>query len=216
MANEVFIWGGKGNYKVNREILVQKKIKIIALFDNNSELLNPYNDIPLIGGEREFIVWINERSNPGDLRFLVTMGGGYGKIRIELQQFIKSHGPFPMVSIHATAYISPSAKIGEGSQIFAKSAICVESKIGKACIINTAASVDHECVLGDGVSIGPGVRLAGLVKVGNFSDINTGAMIFPKLIIGENVTIGAGSVVTKNIPDNVVVYGNPAKIIRKK
>jgi sugar O-acyltransferase (sialic acid O-acetyltransferase NeuD family) len=215
MKKKVFIWGGTGNYKVNKEILEFLNYKIIALFDNNVNLINPYEDVPFIGGQKDFENWITKKAKPSDYNFLVTMGGGHGKSRIEIQDLIKSFGANPIISIHPSAYVSLNARIGEGSQIFAHAAICVESFIGKACIINTSASIDHECILGDGVTIGPGVRMAGLVQVGNYTDIYTGAIIFPRITIGTNVTIGAGSVVTKNIPDNVMVYGNPAKIISK-
>ncbi|EER9293197.1 N-acetyltransferase, partial [Escherichia coli] len=46
------------------------------------------------------------------------------------------------------------------------------------------------------------------------ASIGANATILPGIIIGENSIIGAGSVVTKDIPDNVIVAGNPAKIIR--
>jgi acetyltransferase-like isoleucine patch superfamily enzyme len=80
--------------------------------------------------------------------------------------------------------------------------------------LNTAASVDHDCRIGDSVHIGPGARLAGLVTVGNATWIGIGSVIRESVHIGDNVLLGAGSLVLKNIPDGVVAYGSPAKIIR--
>ena len=53
------------------------------------------------------------------------------------------------------------------------------------------------------------------VAIGDNVWIGGNTVIFPGVTIGNNVTIGAGSVVTKNIPDNVLAYGNPCKIIKE-
>ena len=79
-------------------------------------------------------------------------------------------------------------------------------------IVNTAASVDHECRVGAGAHIGPGVRLAGRVAVGERAFIGTGAVILPRLTIGCDATVGAGAVVTTDVPAGAVVTGVPARI----
>ncbi|KAJ1832598.1 hypothetical protein IWW55_002971 [Coemansia sp. RSA 2706] len=96
------------------------------------------------------------------------------------------------------------------------------------CTILDCARVD----IGDNVLFGPSVqvytaehpvdpaeRLTGLesarpIKIGNNVWVGGGAIILPGVTIGSGVTIGAGSVVTKDIPDNVVVVGNPARIVK--
>ena len=71
-------------------------------------------------------------------------------------------------------------------------------------------------MLGDGVFIGPGARLAGSVTVGRFADIYTGALILPRLKIGEGAVVGAGAVVLNNVEPYTIVAGNPAKVIKKR
>ena len=53
------------------------------------------------------------------------------------------------------------------------------------------------------------------VIIGNNVWIGGGAIIMPGVIIGNNVVIGAGSVVTKDVPDNVIAYGNPCRVVRE-
>ena len=105
-------------------------------------------------------------------------------------------------------------------------------KIGKNCAIMGEVILDPgHCWLieiGDNVTIAPrahilahdastkrelGYTKIGLVKIGNNVFIGAGSIILPNTHIGNNVVIGAGSVVPKDIPDNSVAIGNPARVI---
>ncbi len=114
--------------------------------------------------------------------------------------------------ISETAIISGNSEINQGSQILHGAVIQIGTKIGKHCIVNTAASIDHDCILEDFAFIGPNATLCGGVEIGEGSFIGAGAVILPYIKIGKNCMIGAGSVVTKDIPNNSTAYGNPAKI----
>lgn len=68
--------------------------------------------------------------------------------------------------------------------------------------------------------IEPGLRARGLqynkdVYIGKNAWIGAGVLIMPGVHIGQNTVIGAGSVVTKDIPDNVVAVGNPCRVLRE-
>ena len=114
--------------------------------------------------------------------------------------------------ISDTAIISGNSEINEESQILHGSVIQIGTKIGKHCIVNTSASIDHDCILEDFAFVGPNATLCGGVEIGEGSFIGAGAVILPYIKIGKNCMIGAGSVVTKDIPEGWTVYGNPAKI----
>lgn len=118
-------------------------------------------------------------------------------------------------AIHPSAIISDTASIEEGTVIMAGTIINADVKIGKHCILNTKASVDHECIIGDYVHIAPGVTLSGNVKVGDCTWIGVGSCVKQGIKIGENCMIGAGSVIVSDIPDNSTAYGNPARIKNK-
>jgi acetyltransferase-like isoleucine patch superfamily enzyme len=94
--------------------------------------------------------------------------------------------------------------------------VAVDAVLGEACIVNTAATVDHECRLGDGVHVCPGAHLAGLVEVGNNVMIGTGAIVLPRIKIGADATIGAGATVTKDVAPGDCVVGVPARSIRAR
>ena len=87
--------------------------------------------------------------------------------------------------------------------------------LGFFCIINSNAVISHDSRVDNFVNISLGAIIAGNVNIGRNSFVGMGSSIIHNCKVGKNVLIGAGSVVLKNIPDNVVVFGNPAKIIKK-
>jgi len=91
----------------------------------------------------------------------------------------------------------------------------VNAVIGKGCIINTSSSVDHDCILEDGVHISPGAHIGGSVSIGKYTWVCIGSCIANNIKIGRNVIVAAGAAVIKDVPDNVMVAGVPA-ILKKK
>lgn len=90
-----------------------------------------------------------------------------------------------------------------------------EVHIGDNAFIGPNVSIYTACHPLDPETRDKGVEWAEPVKIGNSVWIGGSVTILPGITIGDNVVIGAGSVVTKDIPSNVMVAGNPAKIIRE-
>lgn len=118
--------------------------------------------------------------------------------------------------VHPAAVISKHADLSQGCLIIAGAVIRPFSNIGKCSIINACSTLGHDCQIGDFVHVAPGVNLGGNCKVGNGSWIGQGASVREGVCVGENSIVGSGAVVIKDVPDNVVVGGIPAKPISKK
>ena len=87
---------------------------------------------------------------------------------------------------------------------------------GNHCIINTSSSIDHDNFISNFVSIAPGVNTSGGVKIGEASHIGINSSIKQKVSIGKNVIIGAMTFVNQNCKNNLMIYGTPMRIIKKR
>ena len=97
----------------------------------------------------------------------------------------------------------------------ANSVINCDSCIGDHCIINTAVTIDHDCIIGDFVHFSPGAHLGGSVQVDSLSWIGLGASVINNIHVAEKAVVGAGAVVIRNVESNTTVTGNPAEILQK-
>ena len=113
--------------------------------------------------------------------------------------------------IHPMAVVAGETKLGEGVQVMAGAVIQPGSFVGCNSIINTRASVDHDCTIGSHVHIAPGVTLSGGVTVGACSHIGTGATLIQGVSVGTGCLVAAGAVVVKDISAGVMVRGVPAR-----
>ena len=210
MKQPVVFWGGTGQSKVLSEAISYGDYDLVAIVDNQ-EIVNVHGDVALLKGRQSLLDWLEVQPNISIIMCAVAVGGYRGRERVGLLRTMQSFGLSALTIIHPSAFVSPNAIIGEGSQILANSSVCVDVKVGAGCIINTSASVDHDCILGEGVHIGPGAHLAGEILVGEGTFIGTGATVLPGLEIGADVIIGAGAVVVRDVINGATVVGNPAR-----
>ena len=140
---------------------------------------------------------------------------GNNRTRKKLAEELSQQGVTFGMGIHPSVIMSKYASVDEGTVIMQGVVIQSCAKIGKHCIVNTSASIDHDNVLGDFVHISPHATLCGEVEVGEGTWIGAGTVVKQCVKIGKWSIIGAGSVVVNDIPDGVLAYGNPCKVIRK-
>ena len=215
-VTQLLIWGSSGHAKVLAEIAALAGVEIVALFDRDPDAESAIDGVALQHSDEELAHVAEAFPNTGLVGAIAAIGGARGQDRRHYLDRFRQLGFATPSAIHPSAWVSPSATIHANCHVLAHAVVGVEAVLGEACIVNTSASVDHECRLADGVHIGPGARLAGCVAVGEDSFVGASATILPRVSIGRGVTVGAGAVVTQDVPDGATVVGCPARALPRK
>lgn len=210
----LLIIGSSGHARVVIDIVEkQNKYYIIGLIDTYKAIGEEVLGYRVIGKEEDILYLSKEYKQ---LHMFVSIGDNF--IRNKTVVKMSTMGiSFPYaVLIHPSAQIGKGVKIGKGVVIMAGSIINPSSFVGDFSIINTRASVDHDCIIGEFVSIAPGATLGGGVSVGQLGVISIGATVKHGVAVGDNTIIGAGAVLLNNVGTNEVHIGVPAKFHKKR
>jgi len=116
--------------------------------------------------------------------------------------------------IDPTAILAGTVTWQDGFQVNAGVVVGVRCRFGRQVLINRSVSIGHDVTTGDFVTFGPAAVVCGTCTIGSGTFIGTNATILPKVNIGSNSIIAGGAVIRKDVPDRVMVAGNPARIIK--
>jgi UDP-perosamine 4-acetyltransferase len=119
-------------------------------------------------------------------------------------------------AISRFSMLSPDIEFGMGVAILPGAVVNAACRLADGVIVNTNASVDHDCVLDEAVHIAPGATLGGAVRVGARTLVGLGARVIPGVTIGSDVVVGAGAVVLRDVADGLTVTGVPARPVRRR
>jgi sugar O-acyltransferase (sialic acid O-acetyltransferase NeuD family) len=208
----MLIIGAKGFAKEVLEVFHQlNQLDNIAFYDDVNDDIGEflYGKFPVLNNIDEVKEYFVQFGN----KFTIGIGSPHLR-KMLYDKFISLGGDFA-TTVSTSAIIGNFGnKIEEGCNIMQNVVLTSDIKIGKGSIINQISSIGHDVKIGIFCEICPNVSISGNCEIGEMSFIGTGAIILPKIKIGNNVIIGAGAVVTKDIPDNCVAVGSPAKVIR--
>lgn len=118
--------------------------------------------------------------------------------------------------IHPSAYVSPSATLGNGTTVMQNAVVTANAVIGGNSLLNVGCYVAHDCTIGAHTHVAGGVNLGGYASVGEGCLLGTGAILLPSASVGDWVTCGAGAVILDNVPSRDTVAGIPARSIDVK
>ncbi|VEL96067.1 UDP-perosamine 4-acetyltransferase [Alteromonas sp. 76-1] len=198
--------GAGGHAGVLLDILLQQNFTCVAVVDKTpNETL--WNGFPLIS-ERDFL----SRFSPNDVDLVLGLGSlPNNHSRKSLYAFFKKSGFNFKTLIHPFSSVSPSASLGEGTQVMAGAIVQANVVCADNVIINTRASVDHDVHVSAHSHIAPSATLCGQVKVGEHVYVGASSTLIQGVSIGHDSVIAAGAVVVNDIQPFSCVKGCPAK-----
>lgn len=188
----VVLIGAGDHAKVLLSVLLLIGARIAAVVDSaprraGTVLLG----LPVIGGDVTPAAW-----PPDSVRLVNGVGSvGQPEPRRKVYERFKALGYEFANVVHPAAIVGPEVALGEGTQIMAGAVVQAGTRVGVNAIINTHASVDHDCRIGDHVHVAPGAVLCGSVTVEESSHIGAGAVVVQYATVGPNTLVPAGSLV---------------------
>ncbi|WP_328650007.1 NeuD/PglB/VioB family sugar acetyltransferase [Micromonospora sp. NBC_00330] len=146
------------------------------------------------------------------VRYLI--GVGDGGVRARIDRLASRNGRRAGSLVSPAATVGARCTLGDGSILWPGAILTTDVRIGRHVHIGTGASVSHDAEIGDFATLLPGCRVAGDSRVGQGATIAAGATVVDNISVGRNAVVGAGAVVVRDVPENVVVVGVPARIMR--
>lgn len=179
----------------------------LAFVDDNPEL-GSINGHPILS----FDDWMSQSAISRHISIAISNS----RVREKLAQRCTEDG-VQFFEVRAANVVQlDDVEIGEGAILCPFVTLTSNIRIGKHFHANIYSYVEHDCVIGDFVTLAPGVKCNGNVVIEDHAYIGTGAVIKQgspgsPLVIGRGAVVGMGSVVTKSVPPAATVVGNPAK-----
>ena len=166
------------------------------------------NDKPVLG----YYDWLEQHKD----QVRAICGVGATATRRRLIQQAEHLGVRFFSAVHPRAITTRWITLGTGSIITAGCILTNNIAIGSHVHLNLDATVGHDVVIEDFVTVSPGVHISGNVRLEQGSFIGTGANLIESKTVGAWSVVGAGSVVVNDIPANSTAVGIPAKVIKSR
>ena len=200
----LWLLGAGGHGKVVLSMLCLRGVPVAGILDDEPSFWGKKLSGFQIVGPVDFLQTLEDP--------LAIVAVGENAIRRKIVQAYPKNRWFS--ATHPAACIDPSVALGEGTVVFAGAVLQAESKLGNHVIVNTGATVDHDCRVEDFAHLCPGVHLAGQVHIGQGCLLGTGAAVIPGKTVGNWTIVGAGAAVVSHLPPDITAVGVPARIIK--
>lgn len=207
----IAVWGASGHSAVVADAIRESGFEVAAfLVDRQFGEEDPHARPPRYFSDEGLKILVQA----GIGRLAVGIGDNDARL-LRAETALNCGFILPLIA-HPSAVISKTSVVGDGVFVNAGAVLMANSTVSRIAIINSRAVIEHDCWIGEGAHVCPGVCMGGHVRVGAQSFIGVGAVLRDRVNVGAGSIIGAGSVVVSDVPPGVVVWGNPARVRREK
>lgn len=202
LAGAIRLIGGGGHASVVAEALQLARVSIDGFFDDDV--------IASVPGCERLGTFLDAFSDQSVIPHILAIGD----LNLRERLARAFNGRLTTV-VHPSAAVARWVRLGAGGFVGAGAVINCRAQIDRHAIVNTRAVIEHDCIVASNVHVGPGAVLGGGVRVGASSLIGINASVRPNIVIGSHCTIGAGAAVVRDVADDEVVVGVPARPIHR-
>lgn len=211
MKPKLALWGAGGHALAVAEIVrLCDEYELVGFLDDAhpERRGEAFCGATILGGPEQFVA-LHET---GVIHLLIALGNC--KARLHLAEVARVNDFQLASAIHPRAVIAADVTIGAGTVIKAGALIDPAVRIGENVIVSAGTTLAHGAVMEDGTRLSAGANLAGWSRIERGAWVGVGATISDRLTIGAWSIVGAGAVVVRDIPNGVVAYGVPARVVR--
>jgi len=213
LKNIVLFGGGNQAHYTIDIIEKEGKYNIVGIVDSIHDIGSDRFGYTVLGRVENLPSLIHDYNIHGGI---ISIGDNWSRYKVS-ESILNIVPDFRFVNaIHPSVVIGNTTKLGVGVVAMAGCIFNPKAVIGDFTFFATGAQVEHDCIVHDYASISAGSVTGGYVTIGKLSAVTLGVTIVDRVDIGTNTVVGAGSLVTKSLPDNVLAYGSPAKIMRNR
>lgn len=207
--DRIVIAGSSGHAKVVIDVVEREgRYRIAGLIDGFRAVGERTMGIAVIGTEDALPKLVAAH----DLRgAIVAVGDNFARAQLAARLSRLCPTLAFVSAVHPQASVAREVTIGPGSVLMAGARVNPCSAVGAHCILNTNASLDHDCTMENFSSLAPRAATGGGCRVGAYSAIGIGAVLAQGTSVGEHAVIGAGAVVLRDMPALTTSFGVPAK-----
>ena len=211
MAGRAIMLGAGGHARVVLHLAQALGYEVFGVCDPTLPAGETWLGIPALGADEAIL-----EHAPGDVVLLNGLGAAPGGvIRMRLDRDWSARGyRFPAL-VHPFSHVAPDAHLEAGVQVMAGAIVQSGARIGRGSIVNTRASVDHDCRIGAGTHIAPGATLCGNVDIGSGCHIGAGSVVIEGIQIGDGACLGAGGILVRHLNAGETALGPGAAKPRK-
>jgi sugar O-acyltransferase (sialic acid O-acetyltransferase NeuD family) len=210
----ILLFGGGNQVHYTIDIIEKEnKYEVVGIIDSVHPIGTDRYGYKVLGRQDNLINIVDEHKIDAGL---ITIGDNWSRYKV-YNSIIEQMPSFEFVNaIHPSVIIGKNVELGFGVVMMAGVIVNPLAKIGNFTFFATGCQIEHDCIIEDYASVSAGSIMGGYVTVGKFSAITLGVTILDRLKIGENSVIGSGSLVLKDIPNNVLAHGNPINKVRAR
>lgn len=210
MSKPVLMIGSGGHASVLLDVLQEQRVDILGYVDPRAAMSGGFALLQHWTADEDVL-----QHAPEDIELVLGIGSLPGNgLRKKMYDKFKALGYRFRTVVADSAVVSPSAVLDEGVQLMPGCVVNAHAHIGCNSIINTRASIDHDCKVGAHNHVAPGAVLCGTVRTGAQVHVGTSACVIQAVSIGNDVVVGAGATVTSDVPEHMTVY--PARSTMKQ